>query len=362
MIHNLKYIVKTSMPGSNTRKIKGNQQKIAKTADPPSPENHAANKLMLAQENQMEAMQANIIAELRKVQDDAKKELIDKIEALKTEVSGFRGEMSKRMDDIAEDLKGITQRVDEAEQRVVDIEEFNANTNDTLQHTLHLQLDLQARVTDLEARSRRNNIRVHGIPEEAEGTNMKQFMENFLKSELTLDNTPPLHIQHCHRSLGSRPPPSANPRSIVMCFLEYTIKEKVLQAAWGKKVIQFNGRRIYFDHDYPTDILSKRKAYNPIRKILKDKGHRFQTLYPAKLRVFYDGVPTTYNTVEDAMNDLKRRGIVRADTDDFAPATSTDRSRNAAWETSRGARWSREEHTKYIKERLRGYKRPNNAN
>lgn len=266
------------MSGSTTRKTKGNLQKTARNAESQSQETHAAKLTLTNGDHQMEAMQANIIAELRKVQDEAKNELIDKIETLKTEVSGFRGEMGKRMDGIAEDLKGITQRVDEAERRVADMEEFSVETKDILQHTLDLQMDLQARINDLEARSRRNNIRIHGIPEEVEGTNITLFIDNFLKSELTLDNAPPLHIQRCHRSLGPRPPPSANPRSIVMCFLEYTTKEMVLRAAWAKKVIQFKGRRIYFDHDYPSDILSKRKSFNSIRKSLKDKGYRFQTL------------------------------------------------------------------------------------
>lgn len=348
------------MSGSKQRKTRGNQQEAAKNEDLSSSETHAANKLTLAQrEKQMEAIQANIITELRKVQDDAKNELIDKIEALQTEVSGFRGEMGKRMDDIAEDLKGVTQRMDEAELRVADIEEFNIETKEILQHALHLQMELQTRVTDLEARSRRNNIRLHGMAEDAEGTNIKIFVENFLKSELALDNTP-LHIQRCHRSLGPKPPPSANPRSIVMCFQEFTTKEMVLQAAWEKRIIHFKGRRVYFDHDYPSDIISKRKAYNSIRKTLKDKGYRFQTLYPARLRVFYDGIPTIYNNPDDATDDLKKRGIIHTDTGDTASAGSAHETRKSSWEAARGVRWNREEHTKYSKEKLKEFKRADN--
>lgn len=88
-----------------------------------------------------------------------------------------------------------------------------------------------------------------------------------------------LGIQRCHRSLGPKPPPNSNPRSIVIHFLEYTTKDLVLRSAWGKKVIQLKGGWVYFDQDYPSDILAKRKAYNPIRKILKEKGICFQTMY-----------------------------------------------------------------------------------
>ena len=37
------------------------------------------------------------------------------------------------------------------------------------------------KLTDLEACSRRNNVRIYGIPEGTEGNNIQQFIENFIK-------------------------------------------------------------------------------------------------------------------------------------------------------------------------------------
>ena len=343
------------MSGGNQRKTRGNQQETTKNKKSSPSETNAANKLNM--EASMEAIQANIIAELRKAQDVAKNELIYSIEALKSEVTSFRGEMGKRMDDIGEDLKGVTQRVDEAEQRVADIEEFSVDVKDALEQSLHLQVELQRRISELEARSRRNNIRIHGIVEEAERTNIQLFIENFLKSELPLTDTP-LNLQRCHRSLGPKPPPSTNPRSIILCFLEYTTKEKILKMAWEKKTIQYQERRVYFDHDYPSDILSKRKAYNPIRKTLKEKGYRFQTLYPARLRVFFEGTPLVFNSPEDAKEYLRKRGVIQAAPDDTAPR---QKPRKAAWETARGARGNSEDRIVHIQNKLKEFKRPENA-
>lgn len=103
------------------------------------------------------------------------------------------------------------------------------------------------------------------------------------------------------------------------------MKENVLCTAWEKKVIDFSGRRVYFDHDYPSDILLKRKAYNPIGKILKEKGQRFQTLYPARVRVFLNGTTMVYNNPQDAMDDLKKRGVIQACTDDTAATALSHR-------------------------------------
>lgn len=68
-------------------------------------------------------------------------------------------------------------------------------------------------MTDLEGRSRRNNIRIYGIPEGAEGTSAVTFIENFIKTELGNDLGCGLGIERTHRAMAPKPPPSAPPRS-----------------------------------------------------------------------------------------------------------------------------------------------------
>lgn len=93
---------------------------------------------------------------------------------------------------------------------------------------------MHTKLTNIEARSWRNNIRLHGIPEEAKGNNIQEFIESFIKTELSLSDTD-FGIQRCHRTLGPKPPPNANPRSVVIYFLEYKTKELVPRSAWRKK-------------------------------------------------------------------------------------------------------------------------------
>ena len=47
----------------------------------------------------------------------------------------------------------------------------------------------------------------------------------------------------------------------MICFLKFRVKEQVLNTAWRKKDVRYEGKRIYFDQDYPPEILKKRKAY-----------------------------------------------------------------------------------------------------
>lgn len=79
------------------------------------------------------------------------------------------------------------------------MEEWTATVKEVLSETLSNQAQIQAKLTDLEACSCRNNIRMYGIPEDAEGGNLQEFMESFIKAELSLRDVD-LGIQHCHRA------------------------------------------------------------------------------------------------------------------------------------------------------------------
>lgn len=115
-----------------------------------------------------------------------------------------------------------------------------------------------------------------------------------------------LHIQRAHRALARKPERNEPPRSIVVNFLEFNVKETVLKKAWGKKKT-IEGRRLSFDHDYATEVVQKRKAYTGIKRLLKEKGIRFQTPLD-KVRIHWDSGTRTYGSAQDAAAELRKRG------------------------------------------------------
>ena len=137
-------------------------------------------------------------------------------------------------------------------------------------------------MTELKGFSRRNNIRLYNVVEGAEKYSMPNFVEGLFKG--ILENDTDLGIERAHRALASKPPSGAPPRSMVVWFLKFSVKEKVLHATW-KKPVNFQGQRVFIDHDYVGEILKRRKEYAPIKKALKEKGIRFQTPYPVKMQV-----------------------------------------------------------------------------
>lgn len=348
------------MPGGRKPKNKGktpvNSEEDVLTPSDSEDNTSCADKLTDA--DNMEAMKVSIIAEIKQIHMDISKELSEATGQLKRELSDFRGEMNIKLSAIETDIKDVTTRVEASEDRITEMEAFSTDARDILSHSLGIQEQLQTRLEDLEARSRRNNLRIHGIEEEAEGDDITGFVERFIKTELAFPDTH-LGIQRCHRSLAAKPPHGANPRSIVLCFLEFQIKERVLQSAWKKKNIQYKGKRIYFEQDYTSDILAKRKAYAPIRRALKEKTLRCQTLHPARLRVHFQTGPVIYRDLQEAANDLKGRGVINAET--FNQVTknkdpSGQRMVKSAWQNAGTSRRQRER-IKDIQEKLKEFRR-----
>lgn len=70
--------------------------------------------------------------------------------------------------------------------------------------------------------------------------------------------------------------------------------------AWKKK-IKVGASFIYFDHDYPYEIVKKRKEYTAIKKLLKEKNIWFQRRKISRLRELLGWLPGKGNGLVTAM-------------------------------------------------------------
>lgn len=80
-------------------------------------------------------------------------------------------------------------------------------------------------------------------------------------------------------------------------------------------------KQVFFDHDYPNEIVQKRKTYMGIKKVLKEKGIRFQTPL-TKIRIHWNNGVRTYGSAREAARDMEERGYtVDMPGEDTEPAT-----------------------------------------
>ncbi|KAJ8001137.1 hypothetical protein DPEC_G00188100 [Dallia pectoralis] len=108
---------------------------------------------------------------------------------------------------------------------------------------------LKLKADDLENRSRRNNIRVTGLPEKAEGSLPSAFMEAFLVETFGTAFPAPPPVDRAHRIAIPRRKPDDPPRPFIARIHRYRDKERILKLARESGPLSFRGSEV---HIYPT--------------------------------------------------------------------------------------------------------------
>ncbi|KAK1889912.1 LINE-1 type transposase domain containing protein 1 [Dissostichus eleginoides] len=82
------------------------------------------------------------------------------------------------------------------------------------------------------------------------------------------------------------------------------------------------------------EVVQKRKSYLGIKKVLKDKGIRFQTPL-AKIRIYWEAGVKTYDDAIDAARDMRERGL-EMEVPGGAAAPVEERRAQPVWQRVRG--------------------------
>ncbi|KAJ1211243.1 hypothetical protein NDU88_006604 [Pleurodeles waltl] len=138
---------------------------------------------------------------------------------------------------IRADVAGFWETATDLDQRLTTVENHVAVLPD--QET---QLrSLRAKVTDLEDRSRRDNMRLFGIPEYKEGSDINTSLKNLLPELTGLVFSPPLEFQRVHRigHLHKNNPRQAS--SIITCFLHHEQARQTISAAKSQGPFSLEG-------------------------------------------------------------------------------------------------------------------------
>ncbi|KAJ1214837.1 hypothetical protein NDU88_002448 [Pleurodeles waltl] len=240
------------------------------------------------------------------------------------------------------DIAGFQSRETGLEHRMGTLETQVATSQDRDQDLLYLR----SKITDLEDRSRRDNIRLFGIPENEEGSDIQTFLSSTLPKLTSLTFDPPLEFQRAHKVGPKRPDGTSRPRPIIACLLRHTQTRQILQAARSHGPFRIGQYDIRITADYSKDTNEPRKAFLALRprfhqleikyglfdpaRMLVTKNEVSKDFYnPEELRLFLDSFqhqpmdPTTSTRPQDASGDdsgisppgSERGGMDRYDTD-----------------------------------------------
>lgn len=145
---------------------------------------------------------------------------------------------------------------------------------------------LRSKMSDLEGRSRRQNIRIVGLPESIEGPRPTNFFSEML-AEVFGDQilASPPELDRAHRIPAPKPAPGQRSLPVVLRFHRYQVKDLVVRESRKKGILTFRNHKIRIFEDYSPDVLKLRSEFKDAMAELYKRGLRPALLFPAKLRI-----------------------------------------------------------------------------
>ena len=202
-----------------------------------------------------------------------------------------------KFDQISSNLNGIVNSISTLGEHVAILEQRVGANEDNLTDTWKKIIQLEKanaylvdKVDDLENRSRSCNLRFIKVPEASEGRDMLGFMSSFIQQLLGHDNFPTQPaIERAHRTPTVRQDERSNPRPILIKLAHFQDKVKILRLAREKKELLFNGSRVLIFPDYSAELARRRRAFDPVKRRLRERSLKFALRYPCTLSVWVDG-------------------------------------------------------------------------
>ena len=159
-----------------------------------------------------------------------------------------------------------------------DLEEMRAK--DPIEEDIKLieqkHQQLEEKISELEDRSRRNNLRFSGFTEKAEGAETWEESENlireFIERNLEMESKD-ITIERAHRT-GSKI--NDKKRAIIVKFLNYKDKDAVLNQYRQKQLWKDN---IYINEDYSERTADLRKQLFEQAKEIRQSGKSAKVVY-----------------------------------------------------------------------------------
>ncbi|XP_019210459.1 uncharacterized protein LOC109199607 [Oreochromis niloticus] len=225
---------------------------------------------------------------------------VDICDTLRGEIATLRAENDEAisalrtvMENHNVQLKDISEAATSTSNSVVKLEEKVKQLSSKVEQ-------LTEKCIDLEGHSKRNNIRIAGVPEGREnGQHVSDFVAKLLRDLLDLDEIPLL--DRAHRALRVTPEDDAPPRHLIARIHYYHTMEEILRKVSIRKNMKLGDIRVQIFRDLPQAVVKRRAAFTPVRNLLRDQpGVKYGLLYPAKLRVTYNSTELVFTDPNEA--------------------------------------------------------------
>ncbi|KAK7925063.1 hypothetical protein WMY93_007373 [Mugilogobius chulae] len=201
--------------------------------------------------------------------------------------------------DLEERIGGVENKAVNHEQRIKVMET-------SLEELRQQNKTLRSKLSDLEGRSRRNNLKIVGIPEGEEKGRPTDFVSHLIPKLFGAEHfDKPLAVDMAHRSLQPKPPDGSKPRTIIAKIHSLQDKEKIIRLG-RQRTVEYGGRRIFIFPDYTAEVMEQRRSFKEIQQTLREKNIQHSLRFPARLHVHHQGQVKAFSSPAEAKNFVEK--------------------------------------------------------
>uniref|UniRef100_A0A5F8GU46 L1 transposable element RRM domain-containing protein n=1 Tax=Monodelphis domestica TaxID=13616 RepID=A0A5F8GU46_MONDO len=237
----------------------------------------------------LELKQENNVLKVKTIQlENEAKEMKDEVKRMKDNLQRKSDQKEKDDQKARDEIQSLRTRIKQLEssdltrqQDTIKQNKKNEKIEENVKHLIH-------KTDDLENCSRRDNLRIIGLPEDHD----KRKSLDIILEEIIQENCPEIleqegkvEIERIHRSPPVFNPQLTTPRNVIAKLKNNQMKEQILQAA-KKKPFRYHGNTVRITQDLSASTLKDRKAWNMIFWKARELGLQPRIKYPSKLTIF----------------------------------------------------------------------------
>lgn len=188
---------------------------------------------------------------------------VDSLQALPTKqdmaemMSHLEGMIKGELKATRRDIQNVLQRVEESEAHLNEHKKAILDLRARAESDWLEMRNIRYRLEDQENRSRRNNLRIRGLPESVKTSDLEKMLCEVFNKILDKEISSPIHFDRVHRIQKANMVPTDVARDVVARFTHYEIKQQVTYGMRSAAPIKFNGSEIIIFTEDLKDFCSK---------------------------------------------------------------------------------------------------------
>ncbi|KAK7944954.1 hypothetical protein WMY93_000682 [Mugilogobius chulae] len=221
---------------------------------------------------------------------------------IREEINAAMEKLQPQLDNLKEDLNECTTKLfaletslSSMESRISDLEKANEELGKE-------NKDLKDKADRMEDRSRKYNIRILGIPIDAERGNPTSYVSALLKEHFKdkLQYAPEVEIAH-----RTGPVNKSGQRIMIVRMLRLAAREEILRIAKNEKEFVIRGMKLRIFPDFTAETAKARASFREVRNKLWSAGVKHSIIHPATLILTFKGETKKFNDHQHAENYVK---------------------------------------------------------